>query len=388
MEKKTIYMIIAVVVVLAFLLEQVAIGALTSHDTGNAQANATAGSSLTGKAYTNVTISGYEPYIIVSGNSTRIAEIKQELIAEGIATYAVPSGNSWIINLQSSKSVVPSAMLFEAANATVLATAMITMPPTVAVASGTQIAIAEGTGFSLQMRPVYEEGSVEQAYFMARVDNGVITGIGTLSILPSLVKGAQASAEVVSQPEASYAVEVAWQDRAAAKKAALASGASYKEKSYISISENATQEALAAAAAKPYVTAVQAGILSVANSFADMENSSAQLLALGLSPSFPASVASFANQTSNQSAILLLENLTAEGMNATLASQSRMKVLLPASIEKGGRAYYLPEGIRGLWLEASGPWQNATNATAIFDFQANGNSVTSIVAGSARLGES
>lgn len=388
MEKKTIYMIIAVVVVVAFLLEQVAIGALTNPGSGNPQANASAGSSLTGRAYTNVTISGYEPYIIVSGGSPLIAEIKQQLIAEGIATYAVPSGGSWIINLESSKSVVPSAIRFEAANATVLATAMITMPETVAVASGTQIAIAEGTSFSMQMRPVYEEGSIEQAYFMAQVDNGVITGIGTLSMLPSLVKGAQAPAEVISQPEASYAVEVAWPDRASAKKAAIASGASYKEKSYITITENATQEQLTAAAAKPYITAVQAGILSVANSFADMENSSAQLSALGLSPSFPASVASFANQSGNQSAIALLENLTASGMNATLASQSRMKVLLPPSIEMGGRAYYLPESIRGLWLDASGPWPNATNATAIFDFQANGNSIASIVAGSAHLGES
>lgn len=386
MEKKTMYMIIALVLVLAFLLEQVAVGTLTN--TGTPSAAQTTNSTLqstTGQAYANVTISKYEPYLIVSGDPSLVNAVEQNLTSQGLATYTVQSGGNWIVNLNSSEDVVPAAVQFDEAGANVSATAMIIMPSIVTVTGNNGSVDAQGTSFNIQMDPIYDEESIQSAYFSAEVENGEIVGLGSLTFMPTLVTNASVTAEQLSQSQSTYSIDVPWADRTTARPIVLAANASYQEKSYIDVAMNATQQQLSSAASESYVTATKPGVVSVANDFEAMQNATADLSSLGLSPSFPPSVASFGNQSGNQSALALISSLNSAGINASLSSQSSTTLMLPAYFSTGGKTYYVSAADREIAAGVAGE-QNSSNVTVTFNFEANGNRVASIDPTSIQIG--
>ncbi len=376
MDKYAWYKLLAIIVVGAFILQGFATGVLSGGGQ-QTQEQEQEGASFTGNAFANVTLVRYEPYLIVEGGGTEAEEVKQGLIDEGIATYAVPSQGKLVVSLKTSKSVVSAASEFEKANASAIATAVIRTPEDVRVQGEGIVTTAKGTSFNLQIRPILEQGSVHEASFLARVENGYVTGIGDFSIIPEFVENAVVFAGIVSEKKTGYSVEIAWQNRTAARQIVKEQGAEYQEKSYIAILENATLEQLNAAAlqGQSYITGTRQGIISVKNDFSDIELAGGQLFALGLFPTFPPSIATFENQSTNETALSLNEKLGEQGISAEIASSSIVVVKLPETIEANGKEYYTGEEE----FEVKAPSEmNATNVTLVLDFEAIGSQIVRI----------
>ena len=378
MDKQMWYVAFAVGLVALFIIEPFAMGVLNSarQDKGSVTGGGSS-VSLTGNVETNATVVRYEPYLIVTGNRTLVDAVKQKLIDSGVATYAVPSGESLIVNLKSSKSALSASAEFEKVNATAVATAVITTPNNMRVEGDGISTTVEGASFTMQIRPAYEEGAVVPVTFVANVQDGQIADIRNFAFLPEVVSGARVLASVQSLQQDEY-VQVAWENRTAAKAIVAAENASYKEKSFISVQQNATQQQLdaALAAGKGYVTGVQAGIISVRNDFADRAKADADLGALGLQAVFPYSLASFGNGTdAGAKAAALAEKLKAGGISAEAYSHTGIVAMLPGSFEYGGKNYF-GEGIV-VGVEQAEEL-NGTDAWLELDFQAAGSTITKI----------
>jgi hypothetical protein len=386
MDKKTLYIaIFAIGIVVLFIIEPFAIGMLQSAGNGNTGGNGDGGNSsslsFTGNAVANITIDRYEPYLVVTGNASSIEKVKDGLVASGKATYAVWSGDSMIVSLKSSKDVPSAAAEFESANASALATAYLSTSQKVRVVDAEGAAVdAEGTSISMQIRPIYEEGSQHEAQFAARVDSGQVTGIGSVSIMPLVVKDIMVEAKLSSKPAATYTLRVAFKDRVAAKPFVLAANATYKERSFVYV-ENASKEALdAAVAGKAYVTGTQPGVISVNNGFVDSEALGLDLFQKGYTAVFPQSIATFAD-FGNGSADALAGKLKAQNMSAEITTDWTGKIKLPSVLVKGGKQYIGPaEGIE-LLIEGTGvPQENVTAMNVSVNIEVAGSRITRVTA--------
>jgi hypothetical protein len=288
-----------------------------------------------------------------------------------------------VVSLKSSKDVPAAASEFAAVNASSIATAYLSTSQKVAVTAqdGTTVS-AEGTSLSMQISPLYEEGSAHEASFAVRVDDGQVTGMGQIAILPIAVRDVHAEAMLASMPQAAYSVLVAWKDRAAAKPLAAAAGASYKERSFVYVA-NATKEELdAAVAGLPYVTGTQPDIISVDNGFADSEGIGIALFQKGYTAVFPPSLATFQNGSNGSArADALIASLAAANLSAEISSDWSATIRLPSVLSKDGKEYIGPSGGIELIIEGNGePAANATAMNVSVDFEASGSRITRITA--------
>ncbi|MCX6771770.1 MAG: hypothetical protein NTX79_06975 [Candidatus Micrarchaeota archaeon] len=387
MDKKTLYIaIFAVGIVVLFIIEPFAIGMLQSAGSRSAAGAGDGGNSsavsFTGNAVANITIVRYEPYLVVSGNASGIEKVKDMLVSSGVATYAVWSGDNLVVSLKSSKDVPSAALEFEDVNATVTATAYLATSDIVRVSDTSGKSVdAQGTSISMQIRPVYDEGSTHEAQFAARVDDGQVTGMGSVTIMPLAVRGVMVEARLSLQPSATYMLGVAFKDRAAARPLVLAANATYKERSFAYVA-NASKEALdAALAGKSYVTGTQPGIVSVDNNFTDSETLGLALLQKGYAAVFPDSVATFANDSANGSAQALLGELRAQNMSAEISEAWTARIMLPSVLENGGKQYIgSANGIELLIEGAGAPKENVTAMNVSVDFEAAGSRIMRITA--------
>ena len=386
MDKKTLYIaIFAIGVVVLFIIEPFAIGMIQSAGNGNTGGNGNGANSsavsFTGNAVANITIVRYEPYLVVTGNTSGVEKVKDKLVADGKATYAVWSGDSMIVSLKSSKDVPAAALEFENANASVVATTYLSTSQKVRVMDTAGKSVdAEGTSISMQMRPIYDEGSTHEAQFAVRVDSGQVTGIGSVSIMPLVVRDVLVEAKLSSVPSATYTVRVAFKDRVAAKQFMLAANATYKERSFVYIA-NASKEALdAAVAGNPYVTGTQPGVISVQNGFVDSESLGLALLQKGYTAAFPQSIATFAD-SGNGSAAALLEKLKANNMSAEITADWTAKIKLPSVLEKDGKQYIGSASGIELTIEGTGtPRENATAMNVSVNIETSGSRITRVTA--------
>ncbi|MCX6769294.1 MAG: hypothetical protein NT051_01290 [Candidatus Micrarchaeota archaeon] len=378
MDKRIIY-IFAVGLVLMFVIEMFAMGFLGSNSARESTTQNQVGSAINGSALVNITIARYETYIIVSGgNSTEVERIAARLKEAGIVDYTTKNPDGLIVSLKESKFAPEAADAFADANATALATVVISLPATLKIEGDGISTTAEGTSFNTQMRPIYTEGSKQEATFFAEVQNGKVTGLWNFAILPRTISGAIANVTVISQPSAAYTLEIPWESRNTAKAIALAGNATYKEKSYIIVPTDLAQDSLTAVSKAEFVTGVSPGTVSVKNEFEDRWAAESQLAALKITSTFPSSLASFPNQTGNASAILLMDALAGKGINASLTMQSRAKLKLPEIIEVEGEKYKtggLEFMVDGQLLPA-----NASEARFSLDFTAEGGRIVKMLA--------
>ena len=379
MEKSDIYRIFAIGLAVIFVIEMVAIGVFNTRGSTSSKQPGSGGQgsslNVTGNVASNLTIESYEPYLIVSGNGSAVREALQRMTESGEATYSLQSGSVLIVNLKDASSVLMATAELEGANATVLANAVLSMPGTIRVVGNGVEVDAQGTTFNWQIRPIYPVGSVVPATFVVRAINGQVDGIGSVALLPQFVGNATAEAAVESvQPDYSI-IRVEWAGRAAALRLASESGAIYREKSYIGISQDASPQQAYAAGNYSYVTGVQKGIVSVNNDFTDEPRAASDLAAL--QPVFPPSLAYFANDSGNQTAALF-QKMLSDGINATMVRQTRLLLKLPENVEQGGTEY--ETGGSTLVIEVQGGAQNLTALNVSLDFTANGKSITSITA--------
>jgi hypothetical protein len=339
MEKKDLYKLLAVGFVLIFGIEMIAIGFFNNSNSsgGNSQLPATS-NSIQGTVADNITIVRYEPYLIVNGGAG-VDAVAQKLIDDGAATYSVVNQGSLIVNLKSSDEVISSASAFEDANATVLASAVISTSPSITISGDGLTTKADGTSFRMQIRPIYPQGSSVPATFAAAASNGQLISVGSFTLLPPQIYGAQATAKVLSLSGSSTIIEVPWEQRAAAKAIAKSAGAAYREKSFILISLNATAQQMSSIRAFPYVTGVQYGVASVQNNFTNRLLAQQQIFSVGVDSQFPPSEASFENQTSNATASQLLAALESSGIATKTVSSTSLVFKLPPYIEKDGKKY-------------------------------------------------
>ena len=386
MDKKTLYIaIFAIGIVVLFVFEPFAIGMLQSAGNGNTggsnSGDNTSSISFTGSAVANITIVRYEPYLIVSGNNSNAAAINEKLIGEGRVTYASWNGDTLIVSLKNSKDVPAAAAEFEAVNASVIASAYLSTSSKVKVSDTAGKSVeAQGTSTSMQIRPIYEEGSTHEAQFAARVDAGQVTGIGSVSIMPLVVKDVMAEAKLSSEPATTYTLRVAFKDRVAARQFVLAANATYKERSFVYV-ENANKEALdVAVAGNPYVTGTQPGIISVRNDYTDSEALGLALFQKGYAAVFPQSVATFSG-AGNGSAEALLEGLKEMNMSADITSDWTAKIMLPSVLVKDGKQYMGPAGGIELLIEGTGtPRENVTSMNVSVDIETVGSRITRVTA--------
>jgi hypothetical protein len=365
MEKKTILAAFAVLLVLFFLIEPFAVGILARG--GSGESGGAGSEAVSGTVRTNVTVLRYEPYLLVSGNASRAQQVKEELVGEGVATYAIKSGDSLIVNLRGSEDVIPAARKFEGQNLSVVASASVATEDKLVVVGSSVSVSAQGRALSLQLAPAYEPGVKYAAVFQAAAADGQLVSMGSFSILPVRERGT-AVAEVVSAKEGRYVIEVPWENRSAAKPIALSHGASYKEKSYILLG-NATDAQLESAGALPFVTGVQAGIASVANPYSDRQAAEARLRGLGIAHEFPPSAASFNESAQEGSELALYNALAAAGINATLVPENSVVIRLPGTIKVGERSFLT--GSPSFEVEGAN-YTRGQNVTVALDFEANG----------------
>ena len=369
-------MIGTVALVLMFVFEMVAMGYLGSTASQTSNGN-TDGVTLQGNVISNVTISRYEPYVIVKGNDTAAIEAaKQALISSGVADYATQSQDGLIVSLKSSRNAPVAAAEFLKANATVLATAYVNMPSAVKVTGEGITTQAEGTGFSTQLKPVYEEGSRHEASFSVAVENGKVVGLGNFIILPRTFTNVSVVARLASDPASTYTVEVPWDSRALAKPFAVANNATYKEKSYIIVPTDLPSKTLSALSGQAFVTGAQQGVVSVRNDFADEGTAMLQLALLNITPEFPPSIASFSGANANVSAHALLDSLSAVNVTANIIVESKIRAMLPETIEADG-ANYATDG-KTLLFDALNLPANITNVTLNVDFTAEEGKVVAV----------
>lgn|GEM_PF-1185724 len=342
MNKTDVYKILAIGFVLVFVFEMFAIGAMNNkgNPAGASSNGAATLPTISGKASEDLTIVKYAPYLIVSGNGSAAEEAKRGLIDRGIATYSVPAEGGFVLNLKSSKDVVSAAAEFDKANATVYASATIGTPQKLTVVGDGMTTKAQGATFTMQIRPIYAEGSSVAATFTAQVENGQLVGVGSVMFQPTYVAGARIPAKFVGETQKRY-LEIAWENRSAAKGIARGMNATYKERSYI-VLDNATSQQLTAilAATKDYATDGENGVLSVRNDFFDSERAASDLSAAGLTAAaFPPSVASFANDTDGNLTRKLAAELGIAGIPSRLVETRMLKLGFPEEFEQGGKKY-------------------------------------------------
>lgn len=385
MDKNDWYKLIAIGFVIVFGIEMIALGVFNNTNTQSSGAGTASqqsgGVTVTGSSSMNITIAQYAPYVIVTGSGPAVDAAQKDLIGRGIATYAVQSGGSLIVNLNRSADAPLAAAEFSVANASATTQITYTMPASVLVSGTGVTTTVPGISFSTQGTPTYAEGSAVPATLTVQVDGGVITGVGNLNVLPEIFTNATVAAQVRSAPATSYSVSVPWDARLAAKPYAAAAGAAYRMKSYAYVDSNATSVQLGAISTYPYVVATQSGIVSIESNFTNESQAGYQLGLMHLDPFFPDSAATFANDSTNQKASALVKTLQQAGINATLLGSTTAAVALPNQFAYNGQTFYT--GGQVITIDAAGLPQNATNATLSLDFQAAGTTVTQVT--SARL---
>lgn len=393
MNKSDWYKILALVVVAVFVFEMIAIGVMNNNNAGPASGGSGPSSitTLTGTAVTNMTIVRYEPYVAVSGNGSAIEEAKKKLLDSGIATYEVPAKDSFVLNLRSGKDVPQAASDLEKANASVIATAVLNTPSKITVSGEGITTTAQGAGFTMQMRPVYEEGSSVPVSFTAYVQNGQLVSVGNLMFLPDYVSNARILASLEGEHETAY-VEIAWENRSVAKAIARAANATFKEKSYV-VLVNATsaQQNASFAAAKEYATGAEGSILGVRNSFSNKSRLLDDVAKNGVGVAFPPSIASFANDTNTSRAEKLASGLAAAGVGAKLVKAKVLTLKFPDEFFAGGKTYKSagyeveieqtgPISGKAVWLdaefEALGNKISKFGSIAVSDDQTNSSGAT------------
>jgi len=380
MEKGDWYKLLALGFVAVFVIEMVALGAL---NTGSSKTGGTGQAGvldITGNVVDNVTITRYEPYLLVSGNGSGIEGVKQRLIDRGEATYAMASGDGTIVNLNGSRYILSAAAEFENANATVLANAVITMSETVKIVGQNLTTEAQGSTFKWQIRPIYPEGSKVLSQFVARSQGGQVVGMGSLTLLPESVSGVFAEAKIDAEMPVTSLIEIPWAARTAARQIARGAGAAYKEKSFVNVLPNATQTQLDAIRIYDYITGVQSGVVSVKNDFVNETRAARELSLMKLAPVFPPSLAYFANLSGNDTdrTAALLSELQSAGVNATLVTETKVRLRLPDKVGKNGKEY--ATGGRVLELAVDALPENATTLNLTLDFEAAGSAITRITA--------
>ncbi|VVB98816.1 Uncharacterised protein [uncultured archaeon] len=381
MDKQDLYKLFAILLVVIFLVEMIALGAFNST---NRTATPSGGSGqtlqlLNGTVDDNITIVRYEPYLIVTGgNETRLDMVTKALTASGLVTYAVPDQGSIIVNLNESRSAPVVAKEYEKANATVAATAVISTSPKITVVGGGVATTADGTSFRLQIRPIYDEGSVVPAQYSVTLAEGQLYEIYSFSILPRVLTGVPVNATVISLAQSDATVLVPWENRNEAKPIALAENATYKEKSYILVRTDAVQAQLdAIKAAYAYITGTQQGIVSVDNTYENITQAQHDMELMNLSPVFPPSTAIFANASGNASAVALSSKLEAAGIPSSVVTQVSLKVQLPQTIEYNGMNYTTNNEV--LVFSGAGVPDNIREVPLAIDFETAGNKITRII---------
>ncbi|MFA6489504.1 MAG: hypothetical protein WCT52_02380 [Candidatus Micrarchaeia archaeon] len=364
MDKSDWYKILAIGFVLVFVFEMVAIGALNNNSNTNGGTGNAGATTLTGNATEDMTLVRYEPYIAVTGNGSAVDEAKKKLLDSGVATYEVPAKDAFVLNLKSGKDVPAAAAEFEKINASVLATAVLNTPSKITVENEGIVTKADGASFTMQLRPLYDEGASVPVSFTAYVQDGQLYTISNMVFLPSYVLGARIPTEFEGVMTTAY-VEVAWENRSAAKAIVKGMNATYKEKSYIILKDAADAQLNATlAATKAYSTGAENGVLSVQNGFVDKERAASDIASAGIaSGSFPPSVASFANDTNGSLAAALDAKLKAAGVGSNLVEINLVKLKFPAEFEYNGKKYSsagyeielegtAPTSGKTVWLEA------------------------------------
>lgn len=386
MKKTDIYKIIAIVVVVAFVVEAIAMGVMGNNSNANGN-KATPKIDIEGTTVANVTIVRYEPYLTVSGNRSGMDVAKQALIDRGDATYAILSGENMIVNLKNSKVVPSAAAEFEKLNATPYATAIIALPSNIRLQSeGIVTTVPADFSFNMRIRPVYDEGETVAASFSASIQKGQIISIGGFAFMPSMVNGARVNATVFDDPRQSHSINVPWESRNIAKEIAAMHNATYKEKSYIIIQKNASEEQLSKLLTdgKVFITNAQAGtgIVGIRNGFVDMAAANLTISATGLSPIFPPSTVNL-DESSLEIAEAIILAFGEKGINATLVEKNSFAVELKENFEWGGKTYQ-PGSIL-IPLEQAGEtnYTKGMRVELVLDFEAVGKRVSKIIAAKA-----
>ncbi|MCX8197013.1 MAG: hypothetical protein N3G80_01715 [Candidatus Micrarchaeota archaeon] len=378
MKKETLYKIFAIALVAIFIIEMAAIGIMNTARGRTAQEEQSQAdqTSFIGSAEDNITLLRYEPYLLLYGNQSQIEKAKKALIERKIATYATTLEDATVINLASAADLAMAYQEIEQYNITAVANAMFSMSEQVAVVGPTgEARKARGSSFKIQISPIYPEGSKLPAIFAAQVEKGVITGIGSVMILPQ-TQEAEVEAEIEQIKQASIYLEISWKDRNRAKQIAKQKNAVFKEKSYILVDENVTDEQLGKAGQYEYVTAVQKGIISVKNDFFDQERARADLAALNINPTFPYSIISMPNWTESEIASIK-EELERQNISYNAASEVKVSVKLPSEIRKDGKSYAFSQ--RQYEIDAPAVQENQKKMRLLVKFEAAGNKVIRII---------
>ncbi|MBM3228905.1 hypothetical protein FJZ26_00585 [Candidatus Parvarchaeota archaeon] len=373
----------------AFIFETIALGFLGGSASQNNQGQASPAPGegkpqvITGTIIANGTLSSFDAVLYVAGpDIEKAAKIKDALIGQGIATYAViPDNKSMLINLVSSSKLQEASRAFSGINVTTFAKAQIEFSGTLTLKSSDgQAHEVIPSGIFQQFSPRFREGDTIPLSFSAEAQLVPTTGqyqlarFGQVSIMPQRVVF-ETTLPILLTQGSSVVAKVPFESRTRVKRSELEANLSdtgaqnikYSPKSYIefSLPASAQQIAQLQSANLSYLASISADFASVQDSFIDREQASNSLSSLG--PVFPDSIVTFdlesnfaatmpgtnatdENQTSSQNqgeAIVALTNyLQSAGINgAKVETTNKVLVGLSGKFNASdGKAYEIFQG--------------------------------------------
>ncbi|MFA5105958.1 MAG: hypothetical protein WC506_03285 [Candidatus Micrarchaeia archaeon] len=365
MLKDNAIKIFVFVMVIAFVLEMVSLGYLGGLSNGNSSGNsgttapANVPQTVFGVITANGTVVSYDPVLYVSGaDMAKAQEIKDQLISQGIATYAVNADNStMLVNLASESDVQKAASEFGGINVSVYAPAQIQFNGNLDLVddNGTHYSLIPAS-ISYQLLPSIHRGARILVSFNARGDlvqgsatnEYSLTGWGTISVIPTQLT-LDTSLPVVAKKSDIVSASILWQDRSLVTRQGVidamagfnVSNVSYSKKSYIEFNPGLTQDQYnALSAAKPsYITALQQAYAGVSDDFTNITLAVGELTPYG--PGFPSSTVSFETGADPAQAITALSAyLGSKGVKSKPYASQTYLLGVPATVTGPGNATY------------------------------------------------
>jgi len=351
MDKKDMIKIFVIAVVALFVLEMAAIGFSMSSSGGTvAVQNSQSGRGL---IEVNATVEIYEPLLMVVGEGSALEAAILGMKARGeIENDSINEQGIRVLGLSYASDVRTAARELEAANASVSAIAILSIPALVEVKTPAANFDASGGSLQYPIKPDVDAGGQVRFSAIVNVKDGQIDTFESIRVSTSETATAIVSAQFENTAQGKFRVLVPWESRRIDKASLLDAlreqdanaTLSYEEKSYAIPQAPLDAQQISSIEAGPaYIAGVSANVVSIARDFTDSQALQAGLSQIGVSVQLPPSVMTVSfGEGANDSEGKIYAALNGTGMGALLVEPAtNYRVVLPKNFSYGGAQYAL-----------------------------------------------
>ncbi|VVB58364.1 Uncharacterised protein [Candidatus Anstonella stagnisolia] len=387
MEKKDIVKIFVIAIVVLFVLEMAAIGfsISNSNNTGNEKK----GESGRGIIDVNATIEMYEPQLIVVGEGSALEAAISKMKGSGdIVNDTTNAQGMRVLGLSFGSDVREAARAIEAANASVSAYAILSVPQVVEVRTPSASLEASGGSLRYPIKPDVEAGGQVHFSAIVNVNNGQIDTFENILVSASETATAAVQAQFENVAKGKFRVLVPWEKRRIDKAALLSAlqvqdanaTLSYEEKSYALPQTPLNAQQISSIEGGPaYVANVNSEVISVARDFTDSQALQAGLSQIGVAVQLPPSVITVSmSADANNSEGRIYAALNRTNVSAISVEQATSyRVVLPKNFTSGGVQYELGANMGEFEMPLNVSTENGT-VTIVLEFDHIGSVVSAL----------